>query len=78
MARQRWVSDIAANGKVAALILKNSIENEKLLSTMMNMRREFASRTIADDGGSASHLFANPVEHYPVDAGHWRRFPAFY
>ena len=51
------------------LVLEDALKNKEFFPAAMNMGREMAAGSVANDGGRAGDLVANPVEHSPVNAG---------
>jgi hypothetical protein len=49
MSRSRRISDVSARRIIAVAILKDTFEDEKLLTARVNMLGEFASRRIPHD-----------------------------
>src|SRR5271156_2376346 len=75
MARGRRITDVGASGKVAVLVLKNTVEHQELFAPIMGMRWESAAGCIAYDRGGAGDLLADTVEHPPLDPRNGRRHP---
>ena len=71
----RRIADVGPGREVAVLVLKDAVEDQKLLAAAVGMSRETAVGHIANDRGGARHLAADAVEHPPVDAGDRRRGP---
>jgi hypothetical protein len=57
------------------LILKNTLQHQKLFATGMNMGREGAIRRISYHRGRAGDFVSQAVEHAALDTGHWGGFP---
>src|SRR5262249_10623162 len=60
---------------VAALVLKDSLEDEEFFAAEMRVRREGGAWRVANDGGCARDLVTDAVEHSALDARHWRAHP---
>lgn len=67
--RARGVSDVGSGRVVAVFVGEGPFQHQKLFSEVVGVRREGASRLIANDGGGACDLLANSVQHAPVYAG---------
>src|SRR5262249_57674847 len=74
-ARGRRIADVTARGIIAALVLKDSFENEEFFAAWMDVRREGARRGVSNDGRCASDLVTDTVEHSALDTRHWRAHP---
>ena len=57
------------------LVGEHAVQHQEFLTAGVYMCREVAAGRIAHDGGGASDLIADPVQHAPVDAIHRRRHP---
>ena len=75
--RLRRIADIGAGRVVTVFVLKDAIQDEKLLTSGMDVRRERAARCISDDRCRPGNLIADPVEHAAVDTGHRRSDPRY-
>src|SRR5215831_2324871 len=75
MARGRRIADVAPRGIIAALVLKDSLEDEEFFTARMGVRREGAVGGVSNDGRCASDLATDTVEHSALDTRHWRRHP---
>jgi len=56
-------------------ILEHAFQHQIFFSPRMHMGGKPAVRGVTHDGCRARHLIAQPVEHAPLDAGHWRGNP---
>ena len=75
MPRGRRVAHVGARRVIAMLILEHAVEYQELFAAAMGVRREMAVRRVAHDRCGARDLFADAVEHPPIDPGHGRGNP---
>src|SRR5262249_55087890 len=75
MARGRRIADVAPRRTVAALVLKDSLKNEKFFTAEMRVRREGGAWRVANDGRCTRDLVTDAVEHSALDTRHWRAHP---
>lgn len=69
------ISNVAAGGEIAALVLKDAVQNEKLFAAWMFVMREPAAGRIAHDRRGASLFAADAKQHPPIHAFRGARHP---
>src|SRR5262249_24588793 len=75
MARGRRIADVAPRRIVAALVLKDTLENEEFFAAEMRVRREGGAWRVANDGRCARDLVTDAVEHSALNTRHRRAHP---
>jgi hypothetical protein len=69
------IAHIEATWIDAVLILEHTVKYEKLLTACMYMPGKRALRSVPHDGGCASDLVSDAVQHPPLDTGDRRGGP---
>ena len=75
MFRANRIAHIGASRIVAMFVREHAFQHEELLAAAMSVFAEIGFGRVADNGGRACDLLANPVKHLPINPCHRRGDP---